>query len=118
MILTAKLFLLVKLALVPIRPEKQAADPRRRPAHLIADRLLGYTGAAFDDKLVMDAAHDEAVSEGLHGVCQDVPGHGLHQIFRDLWTVGFQPGPLPQVDSLVGHALGAKAVHADAGLDV
>lgn len=29
-----------------------------------------------------------------------------------------QPGPLPQVDTLIGHALGAKAVQADAGLDV
>lgn len=32
--------------------------------------------------------------------------------------IGFQPGPLPQVDAFVGHALGAETVHADPGLDV
>lgn len=66
----------------------------------------------------MHRAHNKAVPEGLHGIGQNVPGHGLHQVLRDLWTIGFQPGPLPQVDALVGHALGAKAVHADAGLNI
>ena len=112
------LVLLIKLALVPVRPEQQAWNPRRRPAHLIADRLQGHFGAALDDKLVMDASHDEAVAEGLHGVCQDIPGHRLHEVFRDLRTIGFEPGPLPQVDAFIGHALGAETVHADPGLDV
>lgn len=111
-------FLFVELAFVPVRPEQQARNPGRRPAHLIADRLQGYIGAALDDEFVMDAPHDETVPEGLHGVCQNVPGHGLHKVFRDLRPVGFQPGPLPQVDAFVGHALGAETVHADPGFDV
>ena len=69
-------FHFVELAFVPVRPEQQARNPGRRPAHLIADRLQGYIGAALDDEFVMDAPHDETVPEGLHGVCQDVPGHG------------------------------------------
>ena len=110
--------LLVELALVPVRPEQQTRNPRRRPAHLVADSLQGHARATLDDKLVVNAAHDEAVSEGIHGVCQNIHGHRLDEIFRDLRPIGLQPGPLPQVDSLVGHALGAKVVHADVGLDV
>ena len=56
--------------------------------------------------------------EGFHGVGKYVPGHRLYEVFGNLWAVSFQPGPLSQVDAFVGHALGAKPVHTDAGFDV
>lgn len=66
----------------------------------------------------MHRSHDESVAERLHGVCKDVPGHRLHEILGDLRPVGFESRPLPQVDSLIGHAFGAETVQTDPGLDI
>lgn len=42
-------FFSIKSTFVPIGLEFQPREPRRRPAHLFADSLQGYAGAAFDD---------------------------------------------------------------------
>lgn len=67
-----RLIFLVELALISIRPKEQTRNPRWRPAHLIADIPQGHTGAALDDKFIVDAADDEAVPERLHGIGQRV----------------------------------------------
>ena len=66
----------------------------------------------------MNRADNKEVLQRLYCVGEDISGHGLHEVFRDLWAISFEPGPLPKVDTFIGHALGAKAVGADAGLDV
>lgn len=60
--------LLVESALISICPEEQSGNLRRRPAHLVTDRLQGYIGTALYDELIIDVAADEAVRQRPHGV--------------------------------------------------
>ena len=66
----------------------------------------------------MHGADDEAVAERPHGVGQDIAGNRLDNVLGDFGTVGLEPGPLAEIRPLIGHAVGAEAIHADAGLDV
>ena len=111
-------FFLIKVTFVAIGPQEQTADPWWSSAHLVTDFLQIDAGAAFDNQLIMHRSHDETVPERLHGIGQNVAGDRLDNVFRDFRPVGFQPGPFAQVGAFVGHALGAEAIHADAGLDV
>ena len=112
------LFLLIELAFVPIRPEKQSRYPGRSPAHLIAYRLKRYTRAALDNQFVMDAADDEAVSKRLHGVCEDVPRNSLDNVFDELWSVGFDAAPFPGIHTFIGDRLRAEPIHTHLGLHI
>ena len=109
----------IKPAFIPIGSELDAREPWRRPAHLLADRVEGYAGAAFYDQLVMHVPDDLAVAQGPHGVSQDVPADGLHDILDELRTVALDPGPvLCGINAHVGDGLAAETVLAEPGLDV
>ena len=51
----------IKSGFVPVGPKLQAFCPRRRPAHLVADRLKRHPGIGFDNQLIMDM-HDDAAA--------------------------------------------------------
>ena len=113
------LLLHIKLTLVAIGPELDAREPRWRPAHLLTDRVEGYAGAAFYDQLIMHVADDLTVAQGPHGVGQNVPADGLHDILHELWTVALDPGPvLRGVDPHIGDGLAAETVLAESGFDI
>ena len=114
-----ELILLVEHRLVPISAELDAVDPRRRPAHLLANGFERYIRRAFDDELIMDVRHDEATTERAHGVCEDVPRHGLRNVLDKLRPVGFDALPMLRgTRPLIGYGFTAELVHTDAGLDV
>ena len=113
------LLLHIKPALITVSPELDAREPRWRPAHLLADRVEGYAGAAFYDQLVMHMPDDLAVAQGPHGVGQDVPADGLHDVFHEFRTIALDSGPvLRGVDPHVGDGLAAEPVLTEPGLDV
>ena len=113
------LLLHIKPALVPIGPELDAREPRRRPAHLLTDRVERYTGATFYDQLVMHMPDDLAVAQGPHGVGQNVPANGLHDVLDELRAIALYPGPvLCGVDPHIGDRLTAETILAESGLDV
>lgn len=51
---------LVEVAFVAVRTEQQSFNPRRGSAHLIADGIQGYIGAALDDEFIVDVADNLA----------------------------------------------------------
>ncbi len=111
--------LLVKLTLVSVGAELDAREPRRCPAHLLTDRLQAHIRAAFDDQLVMHVPDDLAIAQSPHGIGQDVPADGLHDVLHELRAVALDPGPmLCGVDAHVGDGLAAETVLADPGLDI
>ena len=111
--------LFIEFAFITIGPQQEAGDPRRRPAHELADMVQGYLRAGFDDHFIMDVPDDPAVLQRIHGICQDVPADGLHYVLREFWPVALDPAPLPLcVGSHISDGLAAEPVHADAGLYV
>ena len=113
------LLLLVKLALIPVGAELDTRQPRRRPAHLLTNGIQRYLRRALYNQLVMHVPNDLAVAQGPHGVSQDVPADGLHDVLDELRSVTFDPGPvLCGIDAHVGDGLSAKTILADPGLDI
>ena len=78
------LLLLVKLTLISIGAELDAREPRRRPPHLLTDRLQAHIRAAFDNQLIMHMCTDRQMSQRLHGVAEDIPADTLDTIFYKL----------------------------------
>ena len=64
----SSLILLVEHRLVPVCAELDAVDPRRRPAHLLANGFERYIRRAFDDELVMDVNVNENLSQVLTNI--------------------------------------------------
>lgn len=63
--------------------------------------------------------HNTASAERLHGVAQDIPADGLHNIFAKFWPVRFQPFPLFRAaDAHVGDGVAAELIGTDLRLDV
>lgn len=105
------LVFLVEHGFIAVRTEIKAADPRRRPSHLLTDGIQGYTHAAFDDEFIVDVAADEAVRERPHGVHEDVPRNCLDDVLHELGTVGFDAFPLfCAADTLVSDGIAAKLI--------
>ena len=75
--------ILVKIALVAVRPKQQTFGPGWCPAHLLTRGGKGNPAVALDDKLIMDMGHDGAVPQRLYGVHEDVPGGSLDAIAHD-----------------------------------
>jgi hypothetical protein len=61
-------FLLI-FAFIAVRLEWKSINPGWGPRHLITDILHRYTRVAFDNKFIVNATDDEAVTEGLHRHC-------------------------------------------------
>lgn len=62
---------------------------------------------------------DEAVRQRAHGVCQNIPADSLHNVFHELWTVGFYTASfLLGVNPHVGNGLTAEFVLPDSRLDI
>lgn len=67
----------------------------------------------------MDVPDNEVVGEGAHGICQDVPADGLHDVLHELWAVALDPAPfLLGIDSHVGDRLSSEFVLTDLRLHV
>ena len=67
----------------------------------------------------MHVTDDLAVTQGPHGISQNVPADGLHDILNELRTVALNPGPvLRGVDAHVGDGLAAETVLAESGFDI
>ena len=67
----------------------------------------------------MHVPADEAVAQGPHGVGQDVPADGLHNVLDEFRTVTFDPTPfLLGVDTHVGDGLPSETVLSDPGLHI
>ena len=77
----------VELCFVAIGAKQDVRHPVRGSSHLFTDGFQVNSGAAFDDKFIMDVSDDEAVPEGFHGVAEDVSAYSLHDVFHELWTV-------------------------------
>lgn len=58
--------LLIKRALIPIRPQFNPRQPRRRPPHLLTDGIQRYTRIALDDQLIVNVPTDEAMAQRPH----------------------------------------------------
>ena len=113
------LLFLIKIAFVPVCPELDAGDPRRRSLHLLTDCIEGYVRAALDDQLVVDVPADKAVRERTHSVGEDVSGDCLYDVLDEFWAVTLDAGPvLRGVDPHVSDALAAESILADPGLYV
>ena len=87
------LFLPVRPAHIPVRPELQAFDPIRSPAHYLADFLQFVSLSRLDDDLVMYMPDDPVALQAPHRLGQDVPADGLDDVLRELRSVGLQPFP-------------------------
>lgn len=113
------LLFLIKFAFIPVCPELDAGDPRRRPPHLLTNRVKRDVRAALDDQLVVDVPADKAVRERTHSVGEDVSGDGLYDVLDEFRAVTLDPGPvLSGVDPHVSDTLAAETVLADPGLYV
>ena len=78
---------------------------------MFTDCFQGDIHAGLDDQLVVDVTDDEAVAQGLHGICQDVPADGLHDVLHELRAVTLDPFPLLRAaDALIRYGLTAKPV--------
>ena len=86
---------------------------------MLTDGIQRDVRTAFNDEFIVDVADDLTAAEGFHGVGQDIPTHGLHDVLDKFWTVRFDPGPvLCGIDPHVGDRLSAEAVLADPGFHV
>ena len=113
------LFFLVKRTFIPIRPQLNPWQPRRRPPHLLTDGIQRYSWIAFDDQLIVNVPADKAMRQRPHGVGQDIAADSLNDVLNEFRTVGFDPAPfLLGVNAHVRDGLAAKLVLADTGLDV
>ena len=83
----------VKIGLVAVGAEKDVRHPIRRSAHLFTDHIQVNIRAAFDDQLIMNMTDDEAMTESLHGIAEDVTADGLNDVLHKLRTVGFDAFP-------------------------
>ena len=83
----------IKIGLVAVGAEQDVRHPVRRSSHLFADDIQINSRAAFDDKLIMNVADDEAVPERFHSVTEDVAADGLNDVLHKLRTVGFDAFP-------------------------
>ena len=83
----------VKIGLVAVGAEKDVWHPIRRSAHLFTDHIQVNIRAAFDDQLIMNMTDDEAMTESLHGVTENVAANGLDDVLHELRTVGFDAFP-------------------------
>ena len=62
----------------------------------------------------MYVADDLTVTERFHGVSQNIPAHGLHDVLDEFGTVTLDPGPvLCGVDPHVGNRLSSETFHTD-----
>lgn len=67
----------------------------------------------------MDVPDDETVTECLHGVAEDIPADGLHDILHELRTVGFYAFPfLGGAYPFIGDGFSAELVLAHPGLHI
>lgn len=67
----------------------------------------------------MNVPDDLAVAQRPHGVGQDVPAHGLHDVFREFRTVTFDPAPLLlSIDPHVGDGFSSETVLTDPRLHI
>ena len=66
----------------------------------------------------MNAADDEAMGQGLHGVGKDVSGNGLGTIFYEFGPVAFNTAPFSCGRSFIGHGLAAELVLLNSRLDI
>ena len=86
---------------------------------MLTDGIQRDVRTTFNDEFIMDVADDLTAAEGFHGVSQDIPTHGLHDVLDKFWTVRFDPGPvLCGIDPHVGDRLSAETVLADPGFHV
>lgn len=110
---------LVKRCLIPISSDQDIRHPVRCTAHDGCDGFYRYILVAFNDKLVMDMADNEAVGEILHGEAQQVTGYGLDDILNEFWTVRFDAFPfLGRSHTFIGDGFPAEAVLSNLGLHV
>ena len=62
-------------------------------------------------------ADDLTEGQVLHGKAQKIPGYGLHDVFHELRTVGFDPFPFFRgAYSFISDRFSAEAVFSNAGL--
>ena len=67
----------------------------------------------------MDMPDDLAVAQGPHGIGQDIPADGLHDVLDELRAVRFDPAPfLLGINTHVGDGFTSETVLADPGLYV
>ena len=67
----------------------------------------------------MYVADDLTVTERFHGVSQNIPAHGLHDVLDEFGTVTLDPGPvLCGVYPHVGDGLSSESVLTDLRLHV
>lgn len=86
---------------------------------MFADGIKINAGITFDDEFVMDMADDKAVAEGLHGIAEDIPADGLHDVLHEFRTVGFDAFPfLRGADANVGDGFAAELVSSDTGFHI
>ncbi len=83
----------IKIGLVAVGAEQDGRHPVRRFAHLLTYHIQIYVRAAFDDKLIMNVADDEAVPERFHSVTEDVAADGLDDVLYEFRTVRFDAFP-------------------------
>ena len=86
---------------------------------MLANHIQVNIGAAFDDQFIMDVPDDEAMPEGFHGIAEDVPTDGLHDILNELRTVGFDAFPLLcRSNTFICDGLTTELILTNAGLYV
>ena len=109
----------IESAFITIGPQQEAGDPRRRPAHKLADMVQGHFRRCFDDHFIMDVPDYPAVLQRIHGICQDVPADGLHYVLCEFRPVALDPAPLLlRVGPHISDGFASEPVHADPGLYV
>ena len=62
----------------------------------------------------MDVSADKAVAQRPHGVAQDVPADGLHDVLHEFRAVAFDPLPFfRRTDAFIGDRFATEFVLAD-----
>ena len=104
----------IELGFISVGAEQDIRHPVRRSAHLLTDHIQVSIKAAFDDQLIVNVTDDEAVSESLHGVAEDVAADSLDDVLHKLRTVGFDAFPfLCRSDSFIGDGFAAILVFSN-----
>ena len=86
---------------------------------MLANHIQVNIGAAFDDQFIMDVPDDEAMPEGFHGIAEDVPTDGLHDILNELRTIGFDAFPfLCGSNTFISYGFAAELILTDTRLHV
>lgn len=83
----------IKIGFVAVGAEQDVRHPVWRSTHLFTDHIQINVWAAFDDQLIMNMTDDEAVSESLHSVAEDVAADSLDDVLHELRTIGFDAFP-------------------------